>query len=347
MATLNGRLTPRDFLLLNDLGTVTVLSFEAIRRRYFPDDTTGKSCQRRLRILEKPDFIAPVAITACFGPDTNRHRVYRLTPRGADLVAQQHGQAVRVLHTDPKPETLLHRVLVARTALAFNDASRAASLTAPLWLLENDRWPNAPRNVTEPRQYRLAFDYLGVQTVPGRPIERYAAPVYDDPAVRLVKARPDLACLLMLPGNDRPICLLMEVDNGTETHRQLLAKLPGYHAVLTRNGFVSPWQDLCDATPHAGRVLFIFESEERLQNVLDRLNEDPTVLWTKPAGSLPTKDDRERAGAFLEQSMRFGTLADLEQTAAFNQPHWSTLQRRDKDKRLAMLPSKAVAHQSR
>lgn len=337
MATLKGRLTPRDFLLLNDLGIVTMLSFEAIRRRYFPDDTTGKSCQRRLRILEEPDFIAPVAITACFGSDTNRHRVYRLTPRGADLVAQQHGQAVRVLHTDPKPETLLHRVLVARTALAFNDASRAAGLAAPLWLLENDRWPNAPRNVPEPRQYRLAFDYLGVQAVPGRPIERYAAPVYDDPTVRLVKARPDLACLLALPGGDRPICLLMEVDNGTETHRQLLAKLPGFHALLSRSGFVSPWHDLSDAVPHAGRVLFIFDSEERLQNVLDRLAEDSTALWAKPHGYLPTKDDRERAAAFLEQTVRFGTLSGLEKPDSFRSAIWQTLQRRGRRNGLSLL----------
>jgi hypothetical protein len=183
-ATKDLRLTSRDMDLLADLGVVTVLSFDVIRRRYFPADRTGKSCQRRL--------LAPIAITACFGPVADRHTVFRLTQMGADLLAQRTGRAVRLLRTDPKPDTLLHRVLVARTVLAISDGARAAGRPPPLWVLENDRWPDARRTVPEPEQYRLSFDYLGVPVAAGRPIEQYGPPVYDDPTVTLVKARPDM-----------------------------------------------------------------------------------------------------------------------------------------------------------
>ncbi len=337
MPTALGRRTSRDFALLNDLGTVTVLSFEAIHRRYFPDDHTGKSCQRRLRFLRELSLIAPVAITACFGPARERHTVYRLTTQGADAIAHQTGRPVHVLHTDPKPDTLLHRVLVGRTVLALRDAAGCAGLRSPQWLLEHDRWADAPRNVPEPKQYRLAFDFLAIPTAQNRPIERYAAPIYDDPVVRLVKARPDAAGLLALPASDRPLCLLLEVDTGTETHRQLLGKLPGYHALLTRCEFSRSWIDVTDTPPTDARVVFVFASEERLHNVLDRLADDPTALWAKTAGCLPTSEDRARAATFLERTIRFGTLADLEQSEAFSRPLWFTLRRRTPADRLPMF----------
>ena len=71
----------------------------------------------------------------------------------------------------------------------------------------------------------------------------------------------------MLPGSSRPLCLLLEVDNGTETQRQLLNKLPGYHALLTRSGFERSWHELTDVPPLAARVVFLFASEERKENV--------------------------------------------------------------------------------
>ena len=86
------RLTERDLALLADLGTVTVLSFDAILRRHFAQDRTGKSCQRRMRYLTAAKLVAPVAITACFGPASGRHTVYRLTLTGADLLAQRTGR---------------------------------------------------------------------------------------------------------------------------------------------------------------------------------------------------------------------------------------------------------------
>src|SRR5437868_4683031 len=135
------RVTNRDSSLLADLGEVTVLSFDVIRRRHYSADQTGKSCLRRLRYLTAAKLIMPVAITAHFGTASDRHTVYRLTVIGADFLAQRTGRAVRVLRTDPKPDTLLHRVLVARTLLAMTDGANAAQRPRPLWLLEHDRWP--------------------------------------------------------------------------------------------------------------------------------------------------------------------------------------------------------------
>jgi len=63
-------------------------------------------------------------------------------------------------------------------------------------------------------------------------------------------------------------------------------------------------------------------------------------VWAKPGGCLPTKEDRERAATFLEQSIRFGTLADLAQPDAFSRPLWYTLRRRAASSRLVMFPAK-------
>ena len=338
-ATHDLRLTSRDLQFLADLGEVTVLSGDVIHARYFSADTTGKSCLRRLRYLSQAGLVTPVAITACFGSLSEQQRVYRLTQRGADFLGQRTGESPRFLRTDPKPETLLHRVLVARVMLAMNDGAGAANLPKPLWLLEHDRWPDAPRDVPEPRQYRLAADFAPIPLSPNRPAEQYGPPIYDDPAVKLVKARPDAACLLQLPGEKAPIALQFEVDYGTETHGQLLWKLPGYHSLLTRRAFARPWRDLADAGPAAARVLFVFMSAERMQNVLDRLEAWPTALWQRTDGYQPTAQDNQRASAFLEQFVRYGTLSDLEASGSLTSPMWSTLRRRRDEERLAIIQS--------
>ena len=108
-ATHDLRLTSRDLQFLADLGEVTVLSGGVIHSRYFAADTTGKSCHRRLRYLSQAGLVTPVAITACFGPMSEKQRVYRLTQRGVDFLGQRSGATIRFLRTDPKPETLLHR----------------------------------------------------------------------------------------------------------------------------------------------------------------------------------------------------------------------------------------------
>jgi hypothetical protein len=328
------RLTERDGQLLADLGEVTVLSFEVIRRRYFPDDATGKSCQRRLRYLTAAKLITPVAITACFGRAADRHRVYRLTQTGADCIAQRIGQAVRVLRTDPKPETLLHRVLVAQTVLAMTDGAIAAGRPRPLWLLEQDRRPDAPRDVPEPQQYRLAFDFLAVPIAAGRPVEQYGWPVYDDPNATLIKSRPDAACLLTLGHATDPVALLFEVDTGRETHAQLSRKLPGYHALLSRRSYERPWSDIADGLPGAARVLFVFTSGERMRNVLDLIAAEPTRTWAAPGFYTPTPADRQRAAAFIEANLRFTTLEELEASGCLTRPIWSTLYRRSASDRL-------------
>jgi hypothetical protein len=328
------RLTARDWQFLANLGEVTVLSFEVIRRRYFASDATGKSCQRRLRYLSEAKLVAPVAVTACFGNAADRHRVYRLTQAGADLLGRRTGWPARVLRTDPRPETLLHRVLVARTILAMTARALAAGRPRPLWLLEQDRWPDAPRDVPEPRQYRLAFDFLAVPVATGRPLEQYGWPVYDDPKATLIKARPDAACLLTLGDASAPVPLLFEVDTGQETHAQLLRKLPGYHALLSRRSYERSWSDIADGLPGAARVLFVFTSDERMRNVLDAIAAEPTKTWAVTGGYTPTPADRQRAAAFIEVNFRFTTLGELEASACLTRPIWSTLHRRAVSDRL-------------
>lgn len=331
------RLTPRDWQFLGELAETTVLSADQIRRRQFPDDTTGKSCLRRLRYLTAARLVTPVAVTACFGPKSDRHTIYRLSPFGADVLARRSGSSVRTLRTDPKPDTLLHRVLVARTVLAINDGAAAAGLPHPLWLLEHDRWPDSPRNVPEPEQYRLAADFFPIVLKPDRLAEQYGPPVYDDPKVRLVKARPDAACLLTVPAQATPLGLFFEIDNGTETHGQLLAKLAGYHAILTRPAHHRPWRDLTDASDSTPRILFVFAGEDRMKNVLDRLAADPTLIWVRPYPFQPTTDDLRRATTFLDQFFRFAALTDVEKTDGLRLPMWHTVRRPHPADRLAIV----------
>ncbi|HEX3151197.1 MAG TPA: replication-relaxation family protein [Gemmataceae bacterium] len=329
-------MTNRDLAFLTELGEVTVLSVDVIHRRYFAADRTGKSCRRRLHYLTAAKFVTPVAITAHIGPRTDHHTVYRLTSTGADWLTQRTGQIVRVLKTDPKADTLLHRVLVARTVLALADGALTAGRSKPSWLLESDRWPHAPRDVPEPRQYRLTFDFLGIPINPGRPIEQYGPPVYDDPTVTLVKARPDAACVLTVSDVSAPLVLLFEVDAGTETVSQLTRKLPGYHAILTRRTFCHPWQDLIDQLPVGARVLFVFTSEERMHNFLDYLTADSARLWARTGVYCSSAADKERAAAFLESCFRFTTLDELEKADCLRRQIWYTLFLHQTSGKLAM-----------
>ncbi len=333
------RMTQRDRQLLADLGLVTVLSSADIWKRHFQEDTTGKSCLRRLRFLTENHLVLPVSITACFGTKNALQTVYRLTPRGADWLARDLGRSVRCLHTDPRPETLLHRLAVSRVILAMNDACQADQLVPPLWLLEHDRWPNAPHDVPRPKQYRLAADFLPILSQPDRPAQVYGPPRYDDPALRLVKARPDAACLLTLPGQSLPLSLFWEVDRGTETLTQLCSKLPGYHAWLAGGTFARSWLDLSDATKFIPRVLFVFRGKDRLESVLNHLTQFCTSLWFANRAYRPTQEDKVRATGFLNQFMRFSTLSEWTKTESLTERVWRTLARRVANELLAISPS--------
>ncbi len=336
MAEQTFRLTARDHAILGDLAECMTLSMLQIHRRHFPHDATQKSCLRRLRYLTSGSLVAPVEVTACFGPRSSRHVIYRLLPLGAEVVSRTNGAPARLLKTDPKAETLLHRVQVSRVILAVNDGAAHAGMAKPLWLLEHDRWPDAARDVPEPKQYRLALDFLPVEIAPGQPTEQYGVPRYDDPAVTLVKARPDAACLLNLAPTSRPVVLFCEVDLGTETHGQLLSKLPGYHALISKGAHVRPWLGLTDVGAMVPRVLFIFASATRRANVLDRLTSDPTVLWRRPFPYRPSPADIERSQLFLEQHFRFGVADDLDDTSLMTKHVWQTLRRRTVAQQLAI-----------
>lgn len=317
--------TKRDKDYLSDLGEVVVMSTEMIyRRHYAKTDTTGKGCLRRLAQIEAHDLTKAVSITACFGARSAMHTIHRLTPTGADFLAFHTGTPPpRMLRTDPKAETLAHRLLIAQTMLNFTDAALVAGCPRPKWLLEHDRRPDAPRDVPEPQQYIIATDYLPLPTSPTQPIEIYGPPRYDDPSLILVKARPDAASLLTIPGQSSPLAFVWEIDNATETHHQLLSKLPGLHALLTRHEY-RYWPESLDVSLLA-RVMFLFTSAERLKNVLERLRADPTVLWRRSTQYKPNDADRQRALKFLEEHFRFALLADLSRPNLLEQSVWRTV----------------------
>jgi hypothetical protein len=337
------RLVPRDHAILGELAAVGVLSVEQIHHRHFPDDVTGKSCLRRLRYFEGARLVVAVPVTACFGSRAKRQTIYRLTSVGADVVAQRTGTAARYLRTDPKAETLLHRLSVAHVILTMNDGAAAAGLPKPLWLLEHDRWPEAPRDVPEPRQYRLADDFLPIVINPSRPAEQYGPPVYDDPTVRLVKVRPDAAALLSVEPGTAPLALSAEVDLGTETLGQFISKFSGYHALLTKHAYRRPWAGLTDSTAMIPRVLLVFSSAERRDHVMDRLSSDPTVVWARTAQFKSSPDDRERARAFLDQFFRFAVLTDFDATDLLTRPVWQTLSRRSRPQQIAIVARETMA----
>lgn len=297
----NFRPQPRDHRFLSELALVTLMDTAMVHQRYFPNDTTGKACQRRIRYLQNEQLIRPVEITACFGKSQATTTVHRLTMKGYAYLASRGETPPRFLKSDPKPDTLLHRLAVARSLLAFNDAAASVGLADPCWILEQDLAPGVPQ---EKAEVKLAERYILVEE-------------FTLPSGEVIRCRPDMACSLTLPSKTGlgavRLLAYWEIDRSTERHAQFLpSKLPAYFALVRSRRYLEHWSDCPEVRNTQVRVFMVFPSEDRLQNLAAKIVSNPAVVFHLPKGTKPSVDQIERSREFLESTLRLAVAKETE-----------------------------------
>lgn len=284
-------LTPRDIAILTDIGDHGMLDTEMIRTRHFPNDSTGRACERRLKLLCDAGFTKKVNLgvskqkpkrTATSKATWQRvPAMHFLLPAGAEVVEAQTGSLPkRITRSEPKPMTLLHRRLVVQVRLALDAACDREGIPRPEWILEQD-----------------ARDGSGF----GSPSERLV--LYDTFQVngRTVACRPDAASLLRMRRGDKEVHLVgyYEVDRSTESDFD--SKLPGYAALLSKQAYRRHWQGLNPGA--AVRVFCVCRSHERIGSVVQSIKS-----WK------------------CSESFRFGLHKDMTPDRILTEAVWMTMQ---------------------
>jgi hypothetical protein len=245
--------------LLPELGELGILDQPMIRRRHFPLDESGRACPKKLRQYEDHGLVLRHDVDVATKKEAGTYIVYRLTNKGADEIERLTGKRPKRAGGTKPPEalTLPHRLGVLHTRLAFDDACESHGLPHPDWVLEWDRNPEAAAiaELSERIILNHSFQHPG----------------------RRVSCWPDAAFRLKLP-LDPPWELLghVEYDRSSMTHREILEKLDGYSELLESRGYLEHWPHVAER--HVARVLFVCQSEERINNLCE-------TLATHPAGS--------------------------------------------------------------
>ncbi|QDU42910.1 hypothetical protein Mal52_13790 [Symmachiella dynata] len=254
------RLLPAHIEQLQTLGEVELLDSDDFGSRFYPNDRTGQSYRRRLRLYTQHGLLQRIELPlVSTGRQGRLPNIYRLTPKGADLLEQETGQRPpRYARSDPprQSHTWLHRLGIAKIQLSFNDACAQAGLPKPDWLLEYDTLPEAKINGPMSERFVLCHQF----------------PLANG---KKLTAWPDAAALLRVPqaGQIWRLGLFVEYDRSTETHTQLNGtkrshagngKLDGYSALLKTGEYQQYWPD-ADGV----RILFVVRSEGRLRNIAE------------------------------------------------------------------------------
>lgn len=182
---------------------------------------------------------------------------YRLTSRGADLLAEFTGRSASwIAKHDPRPETLHHRIGMAKLRLQFNDACTLQGLAKPEWISEYDTAPNTRPDAKLNERFRLCERLSGID---GKTAVCWA----------------DASCWLKVPhpdGGAANLLIYWEYDRSTEALKQVARKVAGYYALLTAAAYRKHWPQ---ANAASLRVFFVAVSEERIRNVIDAIKNRP------------------------------------------------------------------------
>lgn len=206
---------------------------------------------------------------------------------GADAIESIAGvRPRRVLRSDPKPETLHHRLAVVQARLALDDGCRALGLALPEWIMEQDRREDALPNDPPSRQRVLYHEF----TAGGKKFT----------------CQPDAACLMQIPRDlNQPqagttsLLGFLEADNSTERTAQVVNKCPGYGALLERREYRRYWPQ---AEQVPVRVFWVCRSRQRIDSLAASLREKPVA-----------------------QCFRFTTADELRAETALTLPIWWTI----------------------
>jgi len=258
--------TDRDIAALAELGEVGLMDTPMLYLRHYArkeDGTTAgdKYCQRRLAafgdagILESRSFTVTEHRDGASRGKRNPRKlptIHRLTIAGADLVKERTGIVPKRPGRSEMPEaaTVLHRLGVVRTRIAFDDAYGQMNLPKPAWIMEQDQNPDAkPEDRRD--QKTILYESFG----------------------KGIRCYPDASALLHIPG-DPPghVALYLEYDRSTEGQKQILDKLAGYDTLLHPSNYVYrrhwPGVDIAFV-----RVIFVCRSSQRIDNLIE---------WTRP-----------------------------------------------------------------
>jgi hypothetical protein len=253
-------LQERDLQFLLAVGELGMLDTDMIHHRHFTN-VTLRRCQQRLAQLEGQGLTRSVGLTVWYGNGSGRlPRIHCLTEKGASVVASITGdEPKRVLRSDPRPETLHHRLAVVRTRVAFGDACRAVGLAAPEWILEQDRREDVDAQAPPSRLRVLYHEFpLGGKTV---------------------TCQPDAACLLEIPRLEpdtgtTPLLLFWEIDRSTESRKQALSKCAGYAALLESRSYRRYWPAAEQAPV---RIFWVCRSQARIDSLLASFRAQPVA----------------------------------------------------------------------
>lgn len=243
-------LQPRDLACLTDLGELGLLNTEHAHSRHFPD-VSLRRCQQRLAEFASQGLTRTVPLVVWHAGRRGRvPTVHCLTERGAAAVAAVTGvRPRRFSRSDPKPETLLHRLAMIEARLAFDDACRRLGLAQPAWLHEQDRHDESAEDECPSRQRVLYHEF----------------PAREKP----VTCQPDAACLVQIPRQPgqletTPLILFWELDRSTESRKQAASKCVGYAALLERRDYRRYWP-AAERAPV--RVFWVCRSGQRIESL--------------------------------------------------------------------------------
>lgn len=229
------RYQDRDKAILSDLAEYGVLDTETVRRRHFREATVPQACAKKLKQYKDLGLVDSIDVTI----DGKKSAVYWLTQLGIDELAELGRPTGRAV-AKPNPKTIHHRLGVAKTRVAFDEAFCSGGLLKPSWLVEPDR------------NLRVSG------TMAGQP---------------LAECNPDAAFLAMLP-DEWQLVSYLEFDRSTETNDRVAEKLPGYANLLTSGAYRNKhWQNVGDR--HVVRILFVCRSVERIENLRKAFSQSP------------------------------------------------------------------------
>lgn len=282
------QLQERDVKVLSEIGQVGLLDTTQIHGRHF-EQVSLRRCQQRLREIEASGLTHSVRLSVWYGKEGGGPipTIHCLTERGASAIESITGaRPKRVLNSDPKPETIHHRLAVVQTRLALDDACRLHGMALPEWFMEQDRREDASPDEPPSRQRVLYHEF----TAGGKKFT----------------CQPDAACLMRISRDPKnattgttQLVGFWEIDRSTERTAQTVNKCPGYSALLERREFRRYWPD----AEHAPvRVFWVCRSKQRIESLVAAMKEKPVAKF-----------------------FRFTTAEKLRADSALTSPIWRTI----------------------
>jgi len=243
-------LTERDREILKQVYLFRLMTREQVERLLFPPDqgqdhlTKTSRCRRRLRLLYQHGYLE--RFPTLTGPGLWAWKpVYRLTAKGAEVVAQDLGVTVgklpywgRGFDKDHRPTSVSS--LFLEHALKVNDVRIAITLSAQVHRYQVEKWLDETQLKSQEMR-----DYVIVTGGQGRSLK--------------VAVIPDAYFVLHL--GDRRAHFFLELDQATMSNKRWKTRVLAYRAYTESGKYQQRYQT------RSLRVLTVTTTPERLANL--------------------------------------------------------------------------------